>query len=302
MFFEGSEKKVEIIVDDDCQSLRTHKDKWEGVVKLANAAILSSISNQRCDAYLLSESSLFVYDHRVVMITCGTTTLIDAIEEILTFVPIERVGLLMYERKNEHHPDQQLSCFEDDVARLSKWVDGEERRLGGFRGNHVFLYHYCREGFAAEPEDTTLEILMHELTPQAPNIFKAGKDKATLEQETGLRTVFEGFETDDWLFDPVGYSLNSIGENQYYTIHVTPERGFSYASFETNYRFSRIPGSLENTVNKVLSAFKPASFALVLFEKNNLKLCEPEGYEVVKELTTTTCGYRVHFRDFRKKA
>ncbi|MEZ6189114.1 MAG: hypothetical protein R3F62_29460 [Planctomycetota bacterium] len=43
---------------------------WERVVEAARAQILSQISTSQCDAYLLSESSLFVYDDRFALITC----------------------------------------------------------------------------------------------------------------------------------------------------------------------------------------------------------------------------------------
>ena len=62
-FFEGPEKKVELAVVDGHPSLRALGEAfWRGVVKAANADVLSVLSNAHLDAYLLSESSLFVYD------------------------------------------------------------------------------------------------------------------------------------------------------------------------------------------------------------------------------------------------
>ena len=61
MFFEGSEKKVEVVVGPEAPNLRfLGRDYWSRIVAEANAAIISVISNEVCDAYLLSESSLFV--------------------------------------------------------------------------------------------------------------------------------------------------------------------------------------------------------------------------------------------------
>ena len=44
----------------------------------------------------------------------------------------------------------------------------------------------------------------------------------------------DGAEVDDWAFEPCGYSMNALRGGYYYTVHVTPEADFSYASFETN--------------------------------------------------------------------
>ena len=64
MFFEGSEKKIEVVFQDSLESLRQQPTStWETLVEKSGAKILSKISNDKMDAYLLSESSLFVYDH-----------------------------------------------------------------------------------------------------------------------------------------------------------------------------------------------------------------------------------------------
>jgi S-adenosylmethionine decarboxylase len=79
LFFEGSEKKIEIIFKPSAPNLRAlGKPFWEDVVWASGAKILSQVSNEHMDAYLLSESSLFVYDRYLVMITCGRTRLIQA--------------------------------------------------------------------------------------------------------------------------------------------------------------------------------------------------------------------------------
>lgn len=87
MFFEGSEKKIEVIIADSSLNIREFGQAfWADIVACANAEILSSISNEDCDAYLLSESSLFVWQDRFVMLTCGTTTLADAVMSFIEHV------------------------------------------------------------------------------------------------------------------------------------------------------------------------------------------------------------------------
>ena len=77
-FFEGPEKKLELAVTDGV-SLRAQGDEfWNRVVAASGAHVLSVLRGESCDAYLLSESSLFVFDGYLTMITCGQTRLVDA--------------------------------------------------------------------------------------------------------------------------------------------------------------------------------------------------------------------------------
>ena len=76
-----------------------------------------------------------------------------------------------------------------------------------------------------------------------------------------LSQTILGCQIDAFQFDPCGYSANALLAGGYYwTIHVTPEREFSYASFETNFPLS----DYQNLLERVLSIFKPAHFNVVL--------------------------------------
>ena len=44
--------------------------------------ILNQESNDEFDAYLLSESSLFVFPERIILKTCGTTTLLLVLPKV----------------------------------------------------------------------------------------------------------------------------------------------------------------------------------------------------------------------------
>ena len=66
---------------------------------------------------------------------------------------------------------------------------------------------------------------------------------------------------DGCLFNPIGFSMNGLNKNGYYTIHVTPQASCSYVSFETNIKrkdYSQI-------VNQVVDIFKPNKFIITLF-------------------------------------
>ena len=107
-FFEGTEKKVELVVSGDAPDLRTlGQGRWREIVEASGAHVLSCMRTERCDAYLLSESSLFVFERKMVMITCGRTRLADAVAEFLKDVAVSDIRLLVFERKNEVFPHRQ---------------------------------------------------------------------------------------------------------------------------------------------------------------------------------------------------
>lgn len=295
--FEGSEKKVEILFKANSVALWRDLNVWTRVVAHANATILSTIRNDKVIAYLLSESSLFVYEDRLVMITCGTTTLINAVTETLAEFGAENVDLLMYERKNELFPQHQPANFEQDVLLLRRLLpEGEAFRFGQDRGNFVSLFYYASETFRAHPEDMTLEILMHDISQHARSYF-IGTTAERVHRETAIQSIFPNFQSDDFVFDPMGYSLNAIGDDEYYTFHVTPEDDCSYASFETNHSFD---GDLPRTVAKVLAIFQPRSFALVLFNVGGKRLELPPGYRIQSRQDRRCCGYHIQFANLER--
>ncbi|CAM2068307.1 Adenosylmethionine decarboxylase [Sulfidibacter corallicola] len=298
MFFEGSEKKVEIFLKPDTAALRRHPDiDWNLVVAKANATVLSTLSNAHCDAYLLSESSLFVYDHRVIMITCGTTSLVSAVEEMLRTFQSEDIAFITYERKNELAPEDQPSDFIEDADRLRQYVPGEYCRFGKENGHFVTVFYYGPD-CQPVPGDMTLEILMHDIDESATRLFsQPDVPKSELYGASGIDRIFEGFQVDDFIFDPMGYSLNAIRDKEYYTFHITPQRECSYASFETNHLFS---GDMEAAFERVLSIFNPKTFTTVFFEHEGVGFPCPAGYRLNQEKTNVICGFNVRFANYGK--
>ncbi len=301
MQFEGSEKKLEVVFSASVGDLR---DKglgfWQLLVSSAKAQILSSMRGENCEAYLLSESSLFVWSDRLTLITCGQTTLVEAIKFILKSFNLTQIRSLIFQRKNEYFPYYQPSNFFEDVRELNLHIDGKSLRFGGADEHHLFLYHLNK---AYEPlaTDRTLEVLMYDLSPETLEIFRCGSFSAfELREKTSVDKIFSGFSIDDFVFEPYGYSLNAIRGTDYYTIHVTPQEMSCYVSFETNAHISDL--ELKSTLNKVIGIFKPNNFDVVFFDPHKLVPQDVDGYEqkscVEGELS---CGYQVSFNHFYKK-
>ncbi len=85
--FEGPEKGLEIDFAPDWGPARGLREitraQWDGILTEAACTILATLSNDRLDSYVLSESSLFVYPLKMLLKTCGTTTLLKAIGPLL---------------------------------------------------------------------------------------------------------------------------------------------------------------------------------------------------------------------------
>ncbi|MDE2491283.1 MAG: adenosylmethionine decarboxylase [Elusimicrobia bacterium] len=294
MFFEGPEKKVEMALLPGRPSLRARgRAYWEGIVAKSRAQILSSLSNDSLDAYLLSESSLFVTDTWLTMITCGRTDLVSAVLRLRDDLGLDDLQYLIYERKNAHFQEYQPSNFFDDVRRLTEAMPGRSFRFGDGDDHHVFLFHLDKP-YQPAPDDLTLEILMHGVDPQASRVFMSGpaRKRDFIREKSGVWTILPGFEVDDHLFEPMGYSLNAIRGPKYYTIHVTPQKIGSYVSFETN----SVEGDASDTVSRVLEIFKPQSCDVVLFQPQGARKKIRCGYPLKRSVRhTLTCGYRVGF-------
>lgn len=261
MFFEGSEKKIEIMFKSTAPALRSMDYSfWEDVVWAAGAKILSKVSNEHMDAYLLSESSLFVYDKYIIMITCGRTRLVQAVKKILSEIQPIHVDAFFYERKNEVFPQYQSTDFFEDSQKLKKWFEGTSMRFGKEDEHHLFLFSTTAP-YRPKADDHTMEILMHGVGSQRIDSFRKENTTPENHKSAEVHTLVSGL-IDDHLFEPCGYSLNAIDGPYYYTLHVTPEKIGNYTSFETD---SQPPSQQNGMAQKVVSFFEPDSFDVVLF-------------------------------------
>jgi len=121
--FEGPEKRLEIVFRPKnhdsavpSRGLRLiTKSDWQAMCTVARCNIISQTSNQFFDSFVLSESSLFVYPNMVMIKTCGTTALLQAIAKILEYG--ERYNLevaqVLYSRKNFLYPTVQPEVHRD---------------------------------------------------------------------------------------------------------------------------------------------------------------------------------------------
>lgn len=139
-----------------------HADVWKSMLDLVSCQILSVVESEDVDAYLLSESSMFIFPHKLILKTCGTTTLLLGLPRILEIAtqyagfprcsgPSVR-GMLVaaapyrvfYSRKNFLYPDRQRGphrSWKDEVKTLDRlFQNGSAYLIGKMNGEHWYLY------------------------------------------------------------------------------------------------------------------------------------------------------------------
>jgi len=288
-FFEGVEKLLEIWFlpgdQEDAGDLRSiPRSCLEELLKEAKCEIISTTKNSKIDAYLLSESSMFIAKRRFLLKTCGTTTPLDCLERLIylveKFTGLSKIEDIFYSRKNYTKPELQHSPhknFEQEVNRLDEvFKDGSAYCMGTMNKDCWYIYtlnpmdHYIH-GRPITEDDQTLEILMSDLDEKKMDIFYKKNSKSAKEATkiSGISDIVPEMKIDDFLFDPCGYSMNGVLENgtadsgsgEYVSIHITPELAYSYVSFETNMPKTDYMAM----VKKVLDAFCPGKFVLTFY-------------------------------------
>lgn len=135
-------------------------ETWKEMLDIVNCKVLSVVESDHVDAYLLSESSMFVFAHKLILKTCGTTTLLWGLPRMLEiaakvgfpsqtvkFPGIKRAATpyrVFYSRKNFLFPDRQHGphrSWKDEVRYLDKMFNGGSAYMvGKMNGDHWYLY------------------------------------------------------------------------------------------------------------------------------------------------------------------
>ncbi|ODQ67892.1 S-adenosylmethionine decarboxylase [Nadsonia fulvescens var. elongata DSM 6958] len=207
--FEGPEKLLEVWFAPDKRSLPEGmnpdglmciaREKWEEILDLVKCKVLSVVKSPGMDAYLLSESSMFVFPHKLVLKTCGTTTtliglprMLQIIREDANYPTNEQPWRVFYSRKSFMFPEKQIhphTSWDDEVKYLNDHFDnGSAYLVGNKEADHWYLYttvpkypapnhlplgggHDSEDEIKRGFEDENLELLMTELSPSHAQQF-----------------------------------------------------------------------------------------------------------------------------------
>lgn len=299
--FEGYEKRLEIsfsepglFADPGGRGLRSlTKAQLDEILTAAQCTIVSSLSNDLLDSYVLSESSLFVYPYKIIIKTCGTTKLLLSIPPILklsTQLSLT-VSSVRYTRGSFIFPGAQPfphRNFTEEVAILDSYFgklgSGSKAYVMGGVDQRQQWHVYSASSEAADHPVYTLEMCMTGLDKKSASVFfnTQSSSAAVMTEVSGIRKILPESQICDFDFDPCGYSMNGIEEDAISTIHVTPEDGFSYASFEAVGYTLKSSMDLTPLLERVLACFQPSEFTVSLHgidlkDHDNLTL---EAYSV----------------------
>uniref|UniRef100_A0A2K5RU16 adenosylmethionine decarboxylase n=1 Tax=Cebus imitator TaxID=2715852 RepID=A0A2K5RU16_CEBIM len=265
-FFEGTKKLLEVWfswqqpdANQGSGDLRTiPRSEWDILLKDVQCSIISVTKTDKQEAYVLSESSMFVSKRRFILKTCGTTLLLKALVPLLKLA--RDYSGFFYSSKNFMKPSQQgypHRNFQEEIEFPNAVFPNRAAYcMGRMNSDRWYLYtlDFPESPVISQP-DQTLEILMSELDPAVTDQFymKDGVTAKDVTRESGIRDLIPGSVIDATMFNPCGYSVNGMkSDGIYWTIHITPEPEFSYVSFET--KLSK--ASYDDLIRKVVESSK----------------------------------------------
>jgi S-adenosylmethionine decarboxylase len=305
--FEGVEKRVELyfaVASGDELGLRAiPRLEWDGVCDLAGCLIIHQERKPELDSYVLSESSLFVFRDHLMMKTCGTTVPLSAVDRIVRTAASHGLSVvdMVYSRSNfmfpdlqsypHHSNDEELEYLESMSVGGTTEVDGETYVLGNAAGRY-WLVHYKR--FGTDPgqprilsdKRIVVDCVMTGLAKEACDHFFQNE---SLDEPSNAKIMSDYIshvlpdfdEICGKSFPKCGYSCNAhdakrdIAGDRYFTIHVTPEESFSYASVEAVFYAEDEEATkkeLEEFVKRVATVFQPSSLAVAVLAREGVSL------------------------------
>ena len=306
--FEGSEKRIEIRFSGgggggesalaSRRSLRNiPRRDLESMLAYAECEIISTLSGVHADAYLLSESTMFVEESAIVLKTCGTTKLLAAVPAIIALAKSVCDAVAVYVRYSrasylfpEFQPDMHRN-WADEVRALKAFFcrdfgcNGNAYEMGdsivGLRW-HIFTIakekmlasapHMSGSLSAADTGiEPTVEICMTGMSKEVARSFfrddpKGFTDAKLLSKSLGIPDLLpRGCSIDEYIFEPCGYSMNSLSdEGTKACMHVTPEDGYSFVSHEVSWTESL---DLSALIRRTIEVFDPETMSLLITSK-----------------------------------
>jgi S-adenosylmethionine decarboxylase len=237
MFFEGAEKRIKLKCSSNMKEIY-NKGWWEHHIKDIGCNILSMISNNHYDIYLLSESILLVGSKKIIIKTCGITSPL----EVLKIIDKKYIKDIIYSNPIFLRPEDQPILYQN-TYNILKYIE-KYIKMPLLCNNKLFI-----NMVASNYETKYNELILWE--------YNWSDDFIGI-----IYKYLSDWKLDDYKFEPQGYSLNGCKNKQYITIHSTPNEECSYLSIEFNKNINI------DMLNEILLLLKPNKVGLITTNMN----------------------------------
>lgn len=253
--FEGVEKALEVVVAAGEGSLRARGEAFaRDLVERAEGTVIRRSVTERVDAYLLAESTLFVGDRHLLLLTCGRTRVARAAARCVEVLGAGALDALVLTRLGERFPEAQPTTLADDARALARLVEGGLVTLGAYGPHRGGAFVHTRAGRERLPEESRLRVVANDVAPEIAACFE-GEARARQADVLAPLLAHVGVALRDAHdFTPSGHSLNVVDGSRTWALHVTPEAASSYVSLVTS---EPDPVSQQALVQAFLATFRP---------------------------------------------
>jgi S-adenosylmethionine decarboxylase len=298
MPFEGKEKRLEVFFshDNEQKSLRTVSIAiWTNIINKTNASLIQSSSSALFDAFVLSESSMFVYDCNILLITCGQTTVLSALPAITALARDLGMSLdhMQYSHANFRYPMLQSSPYSN--------VQIETSYMKNFHRDVQFTEVTCTQNMSwncwtlfqrAHKVRPIYTLYLEDIDQQVAQQYTQNtieRSGVYILENAKLLTILQELGTvlDAYAFHPCGLSANGENKSQdgHWTLHVTPEPCNSFVSLE----FCMDHDTQTTTISNFFKYWKPQK-AQVIASGMATPFLEVENYDCVSKTTILAPG------------
>jgi len=220
---------------------------WDEMLAIVRCEIVNVIRNEYVDAYLLSESSMFVFPHKLILKTCGTTTLLDALPRLLSiaheYCGFQKPWRVFYSRKCFLFPERQLGLHKSWKSEVSfldgHFGGGSAYKIGKVNGDHWYLYltdpsnlewDEVKEGGFVDVGSKISDGMLREHTlsdnevssdssSSPPRSQSFGSHQATLpdsDTESNLSSMLKGYPEQDQTIEILMLKLDPVAMQAFY--------------------------------------------------------------------------------------
>jgi S-adenosylmethionine decarboxylase len=263
--FDAAEKLLEIELRRGSPSLRAlGRDAWARIVEAGGGEILASSAGRHVDAHVLSESSLFVRERSMSLLTCGRTELGRSLEALVERVGADVIEGVRFTREADRFPAAARTTFEADVDIIARWFEGESLKCS--RGA-ASLRSFEWGRMASTLDFRVFCAGLGEISRHA--FLEDARGASAL--VAGIPAVFSAEISQSHHFAPSGFSMNLARGEDVACVHVSPEASADVASVESSTPDAGLRLALLDEAERV---FQPRGISVTLDGKRLMDAAE----------------------------